>query len=120
MPRHRPRRPGRSARLPDRSRRRRGSRRPRPLPRDAEGHPGRRIRLPGQETGLTLRRPMVRGLLLSSGLLTATAAAGAAQARPPAPSWQSLYVNAWAFGSNQRFDALVRLADTTEINGFVI
>jgi hypothetical protein len=36
------------------------------------------------------------------------------------PPSQALYVNAWAFGSNQRFDALFRRADTTEINTFVV
>ena len=37
---------------------------------------------------------------------------------PPRPV-RALYVNAWAFGG-RRFDDLVRLADTTEINSFVI
>ncbi len=37
---------------------------------------------------------------------------------PPA-SVRGIYLNAWAFGS-QRFYDLVRLADTTEINAFVI
>jgi hypothetical protein len=38
--------------------------------------------------------------------------------RPPA-AVRAIYVNAWAFGSS-RFRDLVRLADTTEINSFVI
>jgi hypothetical protein len=38
--------------------------------------------------------------------------------RPPA-AVHAVYVNAWAFGSPRFFD-LVRLADTTEINSFVI
>ncbi len=38
--------------------------------------------------------------------------------RPPA-AVRAIYVNAWAFGSS-RFESLVRLADTTEINSFVI
>jgi hypothetical protein len=64
---------------------------------------------------------MVRRLALICGLLAALALPARAQTPAAAsPSWQSLYVNAWAFGSNQRFDALVRLADTTEINAFVI
>jgi len=64
---------------------------------------------------------MFRRLALTSGLLAAIAPRAPAQWPPTsAASWQSLYVNAWAFGSNQRFDALVRLADTTEINAFVI
>ena len=37
---------------------------------------------------------------------------------PPKPL-RAIYVNAWAFGS-RRFDELVKLADTTEINTFVI
>ena len=38
--------------------------------------------------------------------------------RPPSPV-RAIYVNAWAFGG-RRFDELVKLADTTEINAFVI
>jgi hypothetical protein len=45
---------------------------------------------------------------------------------PPAPplaappsAVRALYVNAWAFGSS-RFDQLVRLADTTEVNSLII
>jgi hypothetical protein len=38
--------------------------------------------------------------------------------RPPAQV-RGVYVNAWAFGSSRFYD-LVRLADTTEINSFVI
>ena len=37
---------------------------------------------------------------------------------PPKPL-HAIYVNAWAFGG-RRFDELVKLADTTEINAFVI
>jgi hypothetical protein len=37
---------------------------------------------------------------------------------PPKPI-RAIYVNAWAFGE-RRFDELVKLADTTEINAFVI
>jgi len=37
---------------------------------------------------------------------------------PPKPL-RAIYVNAWAFGG-RRFDQLVKLADTTEINAFVI
>jgi hypothetical protein len=37
----------------------------------------------------------------------------------PRATWRGIYVNAWAFGS-ARFDRLVRLADTTEVNTFVI
>src|SRR6185503_19940780 len=37
---------------------------------------------------------------------------------PPKPI-RAIYVNAWAFGG-RRFDELVKLADTTEINAFVI
>jgi hypothetical protein len=36
------------------------------------------------------------------------------------PSWQALYVNAWAFGSTNRLNSLVALADSTEINALVI
>jgi hypothetical protein len=37
---------------------------------------------------------------------------------PPKPL-RAIYVNAWAFGG-RRFDQLIKLADTTEINAFVI
>jgi len=37
---------------------------------------------------------------------------------PPKPL-RAIYVNAWAFGG-RRFDELVKLADTTEVNAFVI
>jgi hypothetical protein len=37
---------------------------------------------------------------------------------PPKPL-RAVYVNAWAFGG-RRFDELVKLADTTEVNAFVI
>jgi len=35
------------------------------------------------------------------------------------PPWRGLYVNAWAFG-DRRFESLIRLADTTEINALII
>jgi len=38
---------------------------------------------------------------------------------PPAPPIKALYVNAWAFGSPKLWH-LVRLADSTEINAFVV
>ena len=38
---------------------------------------------------------------------------------PPPQSVRAIYLNAWAFGSRRFYD-LVRLADTTEINAFVI
>ncbi|HEV8123581.1 MAG TPA: putative glycoside hydrolase [Gemmatimonadales bacterium] len=38
---------------------------------------------------------------------------------PPPQSIRAIYLNAWAFGSKHFYD-LVRLADTTEINAFVI
>ena len=40
-------------------------------------------------------------------------------APPPPPPVKALYVNAWAFGSNKLWH-LVRLADSTEINAFVV
>ena len=40
-------------------------------------------------------------------------------APPPAPPVKALYVNAWAFGSS-KLSHLVRLADSTEINAFVV
>jgi hypothetical protein len=40
-------------------------------------------------------------------------------APPPAPPVKALYVNAWAFGSSKLWH-LVRLADSTEINAFVV
>lgn len=39
--------------------------------------------------------------------------------RQPPPAVRAVYVNAWAFGGS-RFRDLVRLADTTEINSFVV
>ena len=44
--------------------------------------------------------------------------AGAAAERPPSPV-RAIYVNAWAFGGRRFYD-LVRLADRTEINAFVV
>jgi len=38
---------------------------------------------------------------------------------PPAPPIKALYVNAWAFGSPKLWH-LVRLADSTEVNAFVV
>jgi len=38
---------------------------------------------------------------------------------PPAEPIRALYVNAWAFGSN-KLQQLVKLADSTEINAFVV
>lgn len=38
---------------------------------------------------------------------------------PPPQAVRAIYLNAWAFGSRRFYD-LVRLADTTEINAFVI
>src|SRR2546430_11332791 len=38
---------------------------------------------------------------------------------PAAEPIRALYVNAWAFGSN-KLEHLVRLADSTEINAFVV
>src|SRR6266850_5350993 len=40
-------------------------------------------------------------------------------APPPPPPVRALYVNAWAFGSSKLWH-LVRLADSTEINAFVV
>jgi hypothetical protein len=40
-------------------------------------------------------------------------------APPPPPPVKALYVNAWAFGSSKLWH-LVRLADSTEINAFVV
>lgn len=45
--------------------------------------------------------------------------APAAPPRAPPPAVRGLYVNAWIFGSS-RLEKLIRLADTTEINAFVI
>jgi hypothetical protein len=60
-------------------------------------------------------------------LLAGSVAAQGAPAEPPAPAprkpppaVKALYVNAWAFGSTSRFNQLVRLADSTEINALII
>ena len=58
--------------------------------------------------------------LLGLGTVLADALAWPAPPLRPAPEpVRALYVNAWAFGGNRFWD-LVRLADTTEINSFVI
>jgi len=47
--------------------------------------------------------------------------ASAVQARIPRPdSLRALYVNGWAAGSRSRMRNLIRIADSTEINAFVI
>jgi hypothetical protein len=49
------------------------------------------------------------------------AAARPAAARTPRPdSLRALYVNAWAAGSHSRMRDLIAIADTTEVNAFVI
>jgi hypothetical protein len=53
-----------------------------------------------------------------SALVSAFAAA-ACPAQPPPRPIHGIYVNAWSFGS-RRFQDLVRLADSTDINAFVI
>jgi len=50
-----------------------------------------------------------------------SAAAAAAPPRIPRPdSLRALYVNAWAAGSRSRMRDLIAIADTTEVNAFVI
>lgn len=58
----------------------------------------------------------------SAGRKTASAATqAAARARVPRPdSLRALYVNGWAAGSRSRMRELIRIADSTEINAFVI
>lgn len=50
-------------------------------------------------------------------------AAPAAPSRPAMPrpdSTRALYVNAWAAGSRPRMADLIRIADATEINAFIV
>ncbi len=52
---------------------------------------------------------------------TAKVAAPTTPARVPRPdSTRALYVNAWAAGSRTRMKDLIRIADATEINAFII
>lgn len=56
-----------------------------------------------------------------SAARTDTAAAAPRRARIPRPdSLRALYVNAWAAGSRSRMRDLIAIADSTEINAFVI
>lgn len=58
--------------------------------------------------------------LIAAAIAACGIPVAAAQSPEPArPVWRALYVNAWAFGSS-RFEGLVRLADSTEINALVI
>ena len=79
-------------------------------------------------SGLEAQSPARWGDELRSPLPPVNSLPGAASASPswPAPPLidppkplRAVYVNAWAFGG-RRFDELVKLADTTEINAFVI
>lgn len=79
-------------------------------------------------SGLEAQSPARWGDELGSPLAPMNSLPGAASASPswPAPPLidppkplRAVYVNAWAFGG-RRFDELVKLADTTEINAFVI
>ena len=79
-------------------------------------------------SGLAAQSPTRWGDELGSPLPPVNSLPGAAVAAPswPAPPLvdppkplRAIYVNAWAFGG-RRFDELVKLADTTEINAFVI
>ncbi|MGQ0766026.1 MAG: putative glycoside hydrolase [Gemmatimonadota bacterium] len=57
----------------------------------------------------------------AGGTETAPPAAGAAPAAKVRPdSVRALYVNAWAAGSRSRMSQLIRIADSTEINAFII
>ncbi|HEX9754190.1 MAG TPA: putative glycoside hydrolase [Gemmatimonadales bacterium] len=40
--------------------------------------------------------------------------------KPPPDTVRALYVNAWVFGSARRFQELVRLAETTEVNALIL
>jgi len=79
-------------------------------------------------SGVEAQSPAHWGDELASPLPPVNSLPGAASASPswPAPPLidppkplRAIYVNAWAFGG-RRFDELVKLADTTEINAFVI
>ena len=53
-------------------------------------------------------------------LVTLIALIAVTQSPPPAEPVRAIYVNAWAFGSTKRLGELVRLAEGTEVNAFVI
>ena len=81
-----------------------------------------------QTSALTAQQPARWGDELGSPLAPINSLPGAAAQPPtwpvpplldPPKPLRAIYVNAWAFGG-RRFDELVRLADTTEINAFVI
>src|SRR5688500_14574556 len=64
-------------------------------------------------------RTRIAGLIAGSAIVAATPLAGQSATANPPKGWRALYVNAWAFGGN-RFEQLLRIAQTTEINALVI
>jgi hypothetical protein len=62
-----------------------------------------------------------RSAATASGANPAAASPSPARPRIPRPdSLRALYVNGWAAGSHSRMRELIRIADSTEINAFVI
>ncbi|MEO8634367.1 MAG: putative glycoside hydrolase [Gemmatimonadales bacterium] len=73
-----------------------------------------------RDWGDELRPAQLPDRLLGLGAVLGDALAWPAPPLRPAPApVRAIYVNAWAFGGSRFWD-LVRLADTTEINSFVI
>lgn len=65
--------------------------------------------------------PAVAETADSLAVPVAAASVPAAPARVPRPdSVRALYVNAWAAGSRTRMAELIRIADSTEINAFIV
>jgi hypothetical protein len=66
-------------------------------------------------------RRRVAGLAAFTIVASAIRADGqsATSSQIPPKGWRALYVNAWAFGGS-RFEQLMRIAETTEINALVI
>ena len=65
--------------------------------------------------------PAVAQTADSLAVPVAAASAPAAPSRVPRPdSVRALYVNAWAAGSRSRMAELIRIADSTEINAFIV
>ena len=62
--------------------------------------------------------PDTKGASMADSVATQAAAVPTRIARPD--SMRALYVNAWAAGSRSRMAELLRIADATEINSFII
>jgi len=75
----------------------------------------------GERSPARASRSGARPAASAAGANPATGSPNAARPRIPRPdSLRALYVNGWAAGSRSRMRELIRIADSTEINAFVI